>query len=108
MPLPFSPTKNVTLARQSLLLLAWYAQTQAGDAALSSFAADATKPAVSRAYARELIGRNGQAGLLAAATALLRSEASLRSERRELMKRLSDEALIELDQTTAQLAAKRK
>jgi hypothetical protein len=94
-------------AQKSLLLLAWYAQTSDADAAISAFAADPAKPDASREYARELAARNAKAGLLAAATAAFRNEAALRAERRELMKRVSDEALIELDEKTAQLAAKR-
>ncbi len=94
-------------AQKSLLLLAWYAQSIDADAAISAFAADAAKPDASREYARELAARNAKAGLLAAATAASRNEAALRAERRELMKRVSDEALIELDEKTAQLAAKR-
>jgi hypothetical protein len=95
-------------AQKSLLLLAWYAQTQEADSALLAFAADATKPAASREYARDLAARNAKVGTLDAATTALRSEASLRAERRELMKRVSDEALYELDEKTAQLAARRK
>jgi hypothetical protein len=95
-------------AQKSLLLLAWYAQTKEADAALSAFAADIAKPDASREYARELSDRNTKAGLLASATSALHSEASLRAQRRDLMKRVSDEALIELDEKTAQLAAKRQ
>ena len=95
-------------AQKSLLLLAWYAQTREADAAILALAAATDKPAASREYARGLLARNSNAGLLATVMALFRSEKSLRAQRRELMKRVSDEALIELDQKTAQLAAKRK
>ena len=47
-------------------------------------------------------------GSLGTATALFQSEEAIRAERRELMKRVSDEALMELDAKTAQLAAKRR
>jgi hypothetical protein len=98
--------KDLT-AQKSLLLLAWYAQTKDADAALAAFVADTARPEESRKYARELLSRN-DSGLLVAAISLFQSEEVLRSERRELMKRVSDEALIELDRKTAQLAAKRK
>src|SRR5258706_8477994 len=44
-------------AQRSLLLLAWYAQSKEADAAIAAFGADATKPAASREYARELASR---------------------------------------------------
>lgn len=94
-------------AQQSLLLLAWYAQTEEADAAIASFLKPAERPPASRTFAQELLARNAKAGLLSRATAMLRSEQTLRGERRELMKRVSDEALIELDQLTLQIAAKR-
>ena len=98
---------NLT-AQRSLMLLAWYAQRNEGDAALSAVAADATRPAPSREYARELLARNEKARLSAATAAAGQSEASLRAERREAMRQISDEALHELDQKTALLATMRK
>ena len=89
------------------LLLAWYAQTNEADAAITAFSADSARPEESRGYARELPSRNGSS-LLAAVTSLFQSEEALRSERRELMKRVSDEALLELDQKTAQIMSKRR
>lgn len=97
-----------TTAQKSLLLLAWYAQTGEADAALAAFAGDATKPAASRDYARELTARSARAGPLTSAKAALSTEEALRAQRRELMKRVSDEALIELDEKTTLLAAKRR
>jgi hypothetical protein len=94
-------------AQRSLLLLAWYAQTNEADAAITAFSADSARPEESRRYARELLSRNGSS-LLAAVTSLFQSEEALRSERRELMKRVSDEALLDLDQKTAQIMAKRR
>jgi hypothetical protein len=92
-------------AQKSLLLLAWYAQTKEADRAIAAFTEAADKPEESRTYARELMARNSHLGSV---TSLLQSEQAIRAERRELMKRVSDEALMELDRKTAQLAAKRK
>jgi hypothetical protein len=100
-----STEKDLT-AQKSLLLVAWYAQTKEADAAIAAFAGDATKPDESRQYAKEFSSRT--ASLIASATAVFQSEAALRAARRESMKRVSDEALIELDRQTAQLVAKRK
>lgn len=112
-PIPWLPrvlarllTENDLTAQKSLLLIAWYAQTKEADAAIAAFAGDATKPNESRKYAQELSSRT--AGLLASATAIFQSEDALRAARRETMKRVSDEALIELDRQTAQLIARRR
>lgn len=86
----------------------WYAQTEAADQALSTFAGDASKPSTSRSYAQELIHRKDNIGLAPRAEALAASEASLRLKRRERLKAVSDEALIDLDDYTLTLAAKRK
>jgi hypothetical protein len=91
-------------AQKSLLRLAWYAQTPEADVAIEAFAAAADKPEAGRAFARELLGMN--AAVSRSSTGA--SEASLRAERREIMKRVSDEALIEFDQKTAQIAARRR
>jgi hypothetical protein len=95
-------------AQKSLLLLIWYAQTKEADAIIAAWAAATDKPAASRDYARELLAKNSNAEFLALGSGLPQSVDSIREERRELMKRVSDEALIELDRKTAQLAAKRK
>jgi hypothetical protein len=120
MLMPSDPTQWLTAARarlsaeteptaqKSLLLLMWYAQTNEADAAIAAFATDGAKPATNRAFAQELLSRNATPGPLTSATAALQSEESLRAARRETMKRRSDEALIELDEKTLQLAAKRK
>jgi hypothetical protein len=89
--------KNET-AQKSLLLLLWYAQTAEADQAIAKFAAgDAT----ARSYAQALMKRTG-----GPATSL--TEAALRERRRERMKAVSDEALIDLDNDTLLLLAKRK
>jgi len=83
-------------AQKSLLLLLWYAQTGEADAAIAKFAGAA------KAYAQELMKRNGTA----APSSL--TEAAIRERRRERMKSVSDEALIDLDNDTVLLIAKRK
>ncbi|MGC1906344.1 MAG: hypothetical protein WA715_21165 [Candidatus Acidiferrum sp.] len=52
--------------------------------------------------------RKDQIGLTARAAALASSEQSLRQARRERMKAISDEALIDPDSETAKIIAKRK
>ena len=50
-------TERDETAQRSLLLLLWYAQTDAADQAMSAFAADASKPSPSRTYAQALVHR---------------------------------------------------
>ena len=95
-------------AQKSLLLLLWYAQTDAADQALSAFAGDASKPSASRTYAQELVHRRDKIGLKPRTQALGSTETSLRQKRRERLKAVSDEALIDLDDYTMMLLAKRK
>jgi hypothetical protein len=97
-------TESEPTAQKSLLLLAWYAQTDEADAAITAFSTAPDKPAPNRAHARELLARNAGMSRLATPT----SEDSLRAERRDIMKHVSDEALIELDRKTAQIASKRR
>jgi hypothetical protein len=90
-------------AQKSLLLALWYTVTPAGDAAIKAFANSPNKPAEATAYAKSLLGRSAQPG-----SPSLSSAQSLREERRKVMQRpISDEALIEFDQLTAKLIAKR-
>lgn len=96
------------IAQKSLLLLLWYAQTDAADRAIRDFAANAAKPTDSRMYAEQLIGRKGEPGALGRAEALLTTEASIRARRRERLKDVSDEALMDPDQYTLMLMNKRK
>jgi len=95
-------------AQKSLLLLLWYAQTDAADQAISTFAGDASEPAVSRTYAKELMQRKVKIGSKQQTQALGSTEMSLRQKRRERLKAVSDEALIDLDDYTMMLIAKRK
>jgi hypothetical protein len=95
-------------AQQSLLLLLFYAQTSAADAAIATFAKDLSKPSASRALADQVIKRGNDPGLLKKATASIANEDEVRQKRRERMKSVSDEALLDLDSMTASIAAKRK
>jgi hypothetical protein len=97
-------------SQRSLLLLLWYAQTEAADQAIAGFARDAARPAASRSYAEELMrGKSAHRTLSRTATLLsLSSEETLRKKRRERLKAVSDEALIDLDTYTELLMAKRK
>jgi hypothetical protein len=100
-------TERDETAQKSLLLLLWYAQTDAADQAMSAFAGDASKPSVSRTYARELVNRKDKIGSKERTQASDSTEASLRQKRRERLKTVSDEALIDLDDFTLMLIAKR-
>ncbi len=95
-------------AQRSLILLLWYAQTRATDQAIIGFAQDATKPAASRSYAEELLRGKNKHSATTRTMALFSSEESLRKKRRERLKAVSDEALIDLDTYTELLNAKRK
>jgi hypothetical protein len=101
-------TEKDETAQKSLLLLLWYAQTPESDKAIEDFASDASKPQASKTYANEMAHRKDQIGLTARAAAHASSEQSLRQARRERMKAISDEALIDLDSETAKIIAKRK
>jgi hypothetical protein len=101
-------TEHDETAQKSLILLLWYAQTDAADKAVASFAADASKPAGTRDYAKQIMQAKDKIGAKQRAEALAFTEASLRQKRRERMKAVSDEALIDLDDYTMMLAAKRK
>lgn len=95
-------------AQKSLLLLLWYAQTDAADQAMTAFAGDASNLSASRTYARELVHRKEKIGSKERTQASDSTEASLRQKRRERLRAVSDEALIDLDDYTMSLIAKRK
>jgi len=101
-------TERDETAQKSLLLLLWYAQTDVADQAMSAFAGDASKPSASRTYARELVDRKDKIGSKEQTQASDPTEASLRQQRRERLKAGSNEALIDLDDYTVRLIAKRK
>jgi hypothetical protein len=95
-------------AQRSLLLLLWYAQTVPADHAVAAFARDAARPGASRSYAEDLM--RGKVGhkTFAQTAGLFSSEEAVRKKRRERLKAVSDEALIDLDIYTELLMAKRK
>jgi hypothetical protein len=101
-------TEHGETAQKSLLLLLWYAQTDAADKSIAAFAADASKQSVSRTYAQELVHRKDKIGSKQRTQASDSTETSLRQKRRERLKAVSDEALIDLDDYTMLLIAKRK
>ena len=101
-------TERDETAQKSLILLLWYSQTDIADKEIATFAADATKPAGARDYAKEIAQRKGKIGLKEKTEALASTSASLRQKRQERMKAVSDEALYDLDDYTMMLAAKRK
>src|SRR5215467_14129552 len=78
------------------------------NAALMTFAADASKPVKARDYARQIMQMKDKIGPKQRAEATASTESLLRQQRRERMKAVSDEALIDLDDYTMTLAAKRK
>ena len=93
-------------AQKSLIRLLWYAQDQSADKAIAAFAADSSKPEVSRKEAQEALKRSGIGTKVLVATLSLGSaEASLRKKRRARMKSVSDEALMDLDRYTLEIAA---
>jgi hypothetical protein len=94
-------------AVKSLLSALWYAQTKTADDALRQFASDTKRPAALRDLAKQALARNQSTNPTKSAAATLPAEDALRAKRRQLMARISDEALIELDEVTAQLIARR-
>jgi hypothetical protein len=101
-------TEQEETAQKSLILLLWYAQTEAADNAITTFAVDANKPKSTRDYAQQIMTAKNKPDAKQKAEALAFSETSLRDKRRERMKAVSDEALYDLDDYTMMLAAKRK
>jgi hypothetical protein len=101
-------TEHDPTAQQSLLMLLWYAQTDAADQAISEFAGDASKPSASQTYAKQLAGSKNKIGSKERSQAANSTEAALRQKRRERLKAVSDEALIDLDDYTLMLMSKRK
>jgi hypothetical protein len=92
-------------AQKSLLLLLWYAQSKPADQAITAFADDTSKPPAARA--QELLHRKDKIGSKQRLRAMGSTETSLRQKRRERLHSVSDEALIDLDEYTVLLMAKR-
>lgn len=95
-------------AQRSLILLLWYAQTAAADQAIAAFAQDASKPAGSKSYAQGIAQNKNKHLANGKVMGLFSSDESLRKKRRERLRAVSDEALIDLDVYTELLIAKRK
>jgi hypothetical protein len=95
-----------TTAQRSLMLLLWYAQDDAADQAIHALGQDASQSAETRKSVQELEARTQQLRSVAKKP-LFSKEAALRRKRSEVMSRVSDEALLEFDQLTAQLLAVR-
>jgi hypothetical protein len=89
-------------SQSSILLALWYTVNRDAREATTRFVYDESRPEESRLYARELVDRSAPlTGYLTFA-----SETELREERRKVMLRLSDEALLEFDSITEKLLAK--
>jgi hypothetical protein len=101
-------TESDDTAQKSLLLLLWYAQTDAADRAIAALAGDTSKPSTAHDYAQKILQNKNKVGAKQRAEALASTEVSLRQKRRERLKAVSDEALIDLDDYTMMLVAKRK
>lgn len=101
-------TERDETAQKSLILLLWYAQTDAADKAIAAFAADASRPAAVREVAQQVLQSKNKISAAQRAAVTASDGASLRQKRRERMKAVSDEALSDLDDYTLTIAASRK
>jgi hypothetical protein len=102
-------TEKDETAQRSLLLLLWYGQDTSADKAIAMFAADENRSEANRKFAKNFVQRKGASVKITGELASLgSSEESLRKKRRERMKAVSDEALIDLDRYTIAMNAKRK
>ena len=101
-------TERNETAQESLILLLWYAQTDAADKAIATCAVETGNSSKVRAYAQQIMQRKNKVEAKQRIEAVALTEASLREKRRERLKAVSDEALIDLDDYTMMLAAKRK
>lgn len=95
-------------ALHSLLLLLWYAQDDAADQAIHALGQDARQSAEIRKSVQELENRSQHIGAVARVKAAVTNQHELRQKRRQVMSRVSDEALVELDNLTAALIAARR
>jgi len=81
------------VAEKSLLDVLGDTATKQGDAAIARFAADETRPAEARAYARTIIEGSKKMAELPLWGLSFKSYEDLKTEQRELLARVSDEAL---------------
>ena len=95
-------TEQNVVSQKSILLALWYAMTPEAKAALARFIDNPSKPKAARDFGRQLAKRKAPiTGMLT-----LSSVQQLKMERQKVMRRLSDEALIEFDSLTVKLLAK--
>ena len=92
------------IALKSILLVLGYTVTPEGDIAIRRFAEDRAQPESARAYARRIM--DATRSMAQASPKGISSIESLKAERRRLLARISDEALIELASLQAKLRAK--
>ena len=95
-------TETSVVSQKSILLALWYSMTAEAKAAAARFISDASKSKEARNYAKELAQR--KASITSALT--ISTAQQLKEERRKVMYRLSDEALLEFDSLTLKLLAK--
>jgi hypothetical protein len=94
-------TEKDPVAQKSLLLVLWYSVSPKGKDAIAKFAANNSLPQDIRDYAIALQRRKvSRSEVQISATA-----AKLKQQRREAMHNISDEALTEYDQLTAEIIA---
>jgi hypothetical protein len=95
-------SENELTALRSLMLLLSYTVNPPADSAIIAFAGNDSKPAQARKYARDLIK---QLHLSTRSSDGIASQKflSLKAERRVLMRRISDEALSEIDELTKKI-----
>jgi hypothetical protein len=94
------------VSQKSIIEMLWYTVTKQGDQAIQQFSEDTSKPNESRMWAKELLARKSKLGLSSKLS--VRSYSSLKQKRKEVMSRISDEALMEFESLTAKMLAKRK
>jgi hypothetical protein len=101
-------TEEDEKALKSLLLVLSYAQTDASDAAVRAFGADNTKSETSLAEAKKYLDLVKIKPAASVGDDSQTSLEALRTKRRERMKSISDEALMDFEKYTRQILAIRK
>ena len=100
-----SVEKNIT-SQKSIIQMLWYTVTRPGDQAIQQFSEDTNKPDESRMWAKELLARKSKSGL--SSKPGVSSYSSLKQKRKEVMNRISDEALVEFDELTMKMLTRRE
>ena len=91
------------VAQKSLMSLLANTVTKRGDAAIARFAADSTQAAEARAYARTILDTTQKMATIPLLGLSRQSYAELKDEQKQLMGRVSDEALDEWSHLRIQL-----